>query len=348
MNRWWIYQKERFPIFGHGPLIAAFSFSAVSFSMLLRGQASLPSLANSLVAFITCLIFFLQLRIADEFKDFEEDSRYRPYRAVPRGLVKLRELAVVFIGGAVIQLVLALWLQPRMAGLLIVVWIYLALMTREFFAREWLKARPFTYLWTHMMIMPLIDFYATACDWMAADVKTPPHGLIWFLVVSFFNGIVIEIGRKLRAPQDEEHGVPTYTAIWGRRKAVLAWLAALGLTALSAWTAARQIHFVVPMVCVLGLLLALAAIAAWRFLKQPESVSQNSPCHGGASVPLAVSGAIRTTASGTLAPPCNFKTLSETKRAKLFELISGIWTLLMYLSLGTVPLLLRAWNARSP
>ena len=25
INRWWIYQKERFPIFGHGPLIAAFS-----------------------------------------------------------------------------------------------------------------------------------------------------------------------------------------------------------------------------------------------------------------------------------------------------------------------------------
>ena len=35
-NRWWVYQRERFPIFAHGLLIAAFSFSAVSFSMLLR------------------------------------------------------------------------------------------------------------------------------------------------------------------------------------------------------------------------------------------------------------------------------------------------------------------------
>ena len=26
--RWWIYQRERFPLLGHGPLIAAFSFSA--------------------------------------------------------------------------------------------------------------------------------------------------------------------------------------------------------------------------------------------------------------------------------------------------------------------------------
>jgi len=29
-NRWWIYQEERFPIFGHGPLILAFSLSAMS------------------------------------------------------------------------------------------------------------------------------------------------------------------------------------------------------------------------------------------------------------------------------------------------------------------------------
>ena len=29
-NRWWIYQQERFPLAGHGPLILAFSASAVS------------------------------------------------------------------------------------------------------------------------------------------------------------------------------------------------------------------------------------------------------------------------------------------------------------------------------
>jgi len=28
-NRWWIYQKERFPLVAYGPLVAAFSFAAV-------------------------------------------------------------------------------------------------------------------------------------------------------------------------------------------------------------------------------------------------------------------------------------------------------------------------------
>ena len=91
-NRWWTYQRERFPILAHGILIASFSFSAVCFSSLLRGQTELPRLSSIFVAFVTAFLFFLQLRIADEFKDFEEDARYRPYRAVPRGLVTLREL----------------------------------------------------------------------------------------------------------------------------------------------------------------------------------------------------------------------------------------------------------------
>jgi hypothetical protein len=41
-NRWWIYQRERFPVGAHGPVILAFSLSAVSYSALLRGTHHLP------------------------------------------------------------------------------------------------------------------------------------------------------------------------------------------------------------------------------------------------------------------------------------------------------------------
>src|SRR5262245_11209983 len=43
-HRWWTYQRERFPIFAHGALITAFSFSAVSYSALLRGATRYPGL----------------------------------------------------------------------------------------------------------------------------------------------------------------------------------------------------------------------------------------------------------------------------------------------------------------
>jgi hypothetical protein len=78
VNRWIVYQRERFPIAAHAPLVAAFSGSAVCFSSLVRGYTAWPSARSFVVAFVTSLLFFLQLRIADEFKDFEEDSRYMP------------------------------------------------------------------------------------------------------------------------------------------------------------------------------------------------------------------------------------------------------------------------------
>jgi len=299
-SRFWIYQAERFPVIGNGLLIAAFSFSAVSFSMLLRGVNSLPALNTVIVCFSSAFFSFLQLRLADEFKDFDEDSRYRPYRPVPRGLVTLRELGILWLLTGALQLGLAIWLNPGLVPLLLLVWAYLGLMSKEFFVRAWLKARPITYMWTHMLIVPLIDFYTTACDWRAAGVVVPHRGLTWFLIASFFNGVVIEIGRKIRAPQDEEHGVETYSFLWGRRRAVLAWLGALALTAVCAGLAAVEINFLVPAGCLLVTAFAITVVVAMRFLKNPL-----------------------------------------TQRAKLIETTSGLWTILMYVSIGAMPLLIR-------
>jgi 4-hydroxybenzoate polyprenyltransferase len=296
-NRWYIYQRERFPLVAHGLLIAAFSSCAVSFSCLLRGGGALPSTASLFTAFASAFILFLQLRIADEFKDFDEDSRYRPYRPVPRGLVKLRDLANVAVGGAVIQLGLALWLSPRLVLLLLITWAYLALMTREFFVRDWIRKRPITYLWTHMLIIPLTDFYATACDWQGARVA-PPAGLFWFIAVSFFNGVTLELGRKIRAPGDEEAGVRTYSHLWGYRNATLVWVAALLITAACALAASARIGFLRTEAATLGLLLAIAFVLAWQFLAKPV-----------------------------------------TARSRLLNHFSGGWTLVLYLSLGIIPLL---------
>ena len=302
-DRWWIYQRERFPVFAHTPIIAAFSLSAVCYSALLRGAVHIPGWKPCLVAFASSFLFFLQLRLADEFKDYEEDSRYRPYRAVPRGLVSLRDLAKVWVGCIVIQLALALWLAPRLIVLLVLTWTYLALMSKEFFARRWLKARPITYMLTHMAIMPLVDLYTTSCDWVPTGAARPPHGLLWFLLVSFFNGMVVEIGRKIRSPQDEEEGVETYSFLWGRQNAILVWLGMMACTAGCGYIAAQRIEFAWPVSVLLMILFCGSAGAGWYFLR----------------------GAV-------------------PKRGKLIEITAGVWSLLMYLSLGFVPMILRQWK----
>ncbi len=98
-----------------------------------------------------------------------------------------------------------------------------------------------------------------------------PSGLLWFLGASFFNGVVLEIGRKIRAPEDEEHGVETYSAIWGRTTAVGAWLTAMALAAAAAAVAASRIHFTLPLCVVLGVAFAAAAAVSLSFLRSPVS-----------------------------------------------------------------------------
>lgn len=301
LGRWWAYQRERFPLLGHGLPVAAFSFSAVCFSRLLRGGEDWPRWEAAVVAFATAFLFFLQLRVADEFKDFEEDSRWRPYRPVPRGLVSLRELARVGAGAALLQLLLALWLEPSLALLLAGVWVYLVLMSKEFFVGGWLKRRPILYMLSHMAIVPLIDLYATACDWWPA-LGFPPAGLVWFVVTSYFNGLVIEIGRKIRAPADEEEGVNTYSVAWGRRTAACVWLAVMATTAVCAVFATGVIGFAVPVAVGLGVMLALAVGVVWHFLRSPAPRS-----------------------------------------GKRIEIVSGLWTIGLYLSIGVAPLAWRVW-----
>lgn len=269
MSRWIAYQRERFPLAGHAPLVAAFSGSAVCFSSVLRGHLAFPPLRVLIVAFVTSLLFFLQLRIADEFKDCEKDARFRPYRPVPRGLVKLSELVWIAAGAAIVQLVLALWLNPALVWLLLLAWAYLTLMTREFFVRRWLEAHPIVYMTSHMFIVPLVDLYATACDWTTAGLGDPPPGLLWFLIVSYMNGIVLEIGRKTRVAADEEPGVETYSALWGSGRAIATWLGAVLLTGGAAWEASARIGTEVPTAALLVMLFGVCFAVALHFLRTP-------------------------------------------------------------------------------
>ncbi len=268
-NRWWIYQKERFPLLRHGILVLAFSISALTFSRLLRGEDSFPPWSGAVVAFATALAFFFQLRIADEFKDIEEDTQYRPYRAVPRGLVTLRELGWIFVACAAVQLLLALWLHPPLILLLSITWLYLAGMSKEFFVREWLKTRPLLYLWSHMLIMPLVDLYMTSCDWLVHGLDKPPPGIFWFLVVSFCNGVLLEFGRKIRCAEEEEEGVETYTSLWGIDRAVLAWVIALSVNLGAALIASAQTETFFPTLALLAVFYATAVAVALNFRRKP-------------------------------------------------------------------------------
>lgn len=270
-ERFLAYQRERFPFAGYLPLIAVFTFSAAAYSRLARGAPGFIPLDRFVVGALTALVFFFILRVLDEHKDAAVDRRYRPELPVPRGLVTLAELRRV--GGAALALVLLLnaLVAPVLLWACLAVAVWAALMTKEFFVPEWLRAHPSAYLVTHMAIMPMIDGYTTGLDWLAEGVD-PPAGLWLFLLVTFLNGVVIEVGRKIRAPAGEREGVDTYTKAWGTRTAPAVWLGTLAATALTAWLAARHVGIGGVAAVVLTLAAAATALPALAFLRSPDPV----------------------------------------------------------------------------
>jgi len=216
-----IYQSERFPVVRNGLVLAAYAGAMVAASAALGGRP-LPGPAAFAVAFLVVFALFFQLRVCDEVKDRAIDARHQPDRPVPRGLVSLREVVGAGIAAAPLAALAAALLDPRLLLPLAAVWTWMALMAAEFFAPDWLRARPLAYLVSHMLVVPLIALFATACEWLVRGAAPPPAlGLL--LAFSFANGCVTEFGRKTRAPQSERTGVETYSALWGPRRAVLVW-----------------------------------------------------------------------------------------------------------------------------
>jgi 4-hydroxybenzoate polyprenyltransferase len=271
-RRLWIYQAERFPLGKTALLLLVFSASSISVSAHLAGRP-LPGPWTFAVAWLVSIAFFFQLRACDEHKDFDDDRLYRPERPIPSGLVSLRLIAMLAVVAGIAAIALAASISMLLLLPLVAVWAWLGLMTAEFFLPEWLKARPFLYLVSHMAIMPLIDVFVTATEWLP-NAGAPPQGLWLFLALSFVNGCVLEIGRKVWAPQSERAGVETYSGLLGPRRAAWAWAGCC----LLAWCLLVGVGisvgaaYAVALPGLLGLAVVLATAAS--FARRPTPAGQ--------------------------------------------------------------------------
>lgn len=297
LRRFFHYQKERFPFFAHGLLIGSFTFSAISYSRMSRGETGFISIPDYLIGVFITFSFFLLVRIFDEFKDQKEDAQYRKYLPVPRGLVSLKELKIVAWIVGVAQLSIIAFLQPKMVCLYGIVLFYLLLMRVEFFVPTWLKKRQLLYITSHMLIIPLIDFYASGLDWFLKG-EAMHNGLIWFFLVSYFNGFVLEFGRKIRTLETEEEGITSYTKLYGEKGGVVVWLGVLFATFLLAIGASLYAGFGIISVLIFSAFFVLCSLPGIIFLKEPT-----------------------------------------VKKTKWIEYASGVWTLLMYIGLGAIPMI---------
>ena len=266
--RLWQYQRERFPLAAHGPLVVVLAVTSVAHASALRAPGPPPGLFAYLAAAVEALLAFLLLRIADEFKDAEDDRRQRPYRPVPRGLVTLPELAALAVAALVTQAALVLAFDPRLLVPLGIFWAYAAAATAEFGVGSWLRRRPLAYALTHLPMVAWIHWVAASWAGLRAGASNP--ALIWFLAAGSALGFVFEIGRKSRAPEDEEAGVVTYTAAWGASRAALAWIVGVLAACLLSLLALRAVGAPTPIAWVVLLVGAGCGAIAMRFAARPD------------------------------------------------------------------------------
>lgn len=266
IRRFYLYQKERFPVLGHGLLVASFSFSAISYSRICRGAEGFVPWKIFLIGIFITITLFLLVRIFDEFKDAADDAMYRKELAVPRGLMSLRELGIIGIAIIIVQVLLNLFFFPKMLLIWFIIIGYLLLMGKEFFIPAWLKKHQFWYVTSHMFIIPLVDIYASGLDWFLAGVD-PPKGLLFFFAVSYMNGIVLEVGRKIRTPGKESPGVLTYTSMLGTNRAVILWISILLITLILSIAASVFAGYGTIAFIILVIVFLLCSLPAFIFLK---------------------------------------------------------------------------------
>lgn len=206
IKKWYTYQKERFPVATYGMYIFSIVFGTFCFAI---DKTYNPNWIMFLPMFAVAFLQFLMVRIVDEFKDYEEDAKYRPYRPVPRGLVTLKELGI--LGGicAAVQVGITAILNLKGLIFLGLVWLFFGVMSKSFFIKKLVDKHILLEVTLDELLMPILVLY------LSTFVTSISVKLIPFLILSYLGSWIVEIARKVRCKEDEEEGVKTYTAVFG-------------------------------------------------------------------------------------------------------------------------------------
>ncbi len=95
-------------------------------------------------------LYLIQIRTADEKKDFEHDNKYHPDRPVQRGVVTLNELAIINTMSIVGQLLIyASFANTQIFLLGVLSQSYAFLTRKEFFVRDWIRQHFYIYYISH-------------------------------------------------------------------------------------------------------------------------------------------------------------------------------------------------------
>lgn len=186
VRRFWIYQNERIPL-------AAMIIIAVTLALSVSRAAGYSGWSRVIAASAIIVLYFLQIRLSDEPKDFEHDNQYYPTRPIQRGLITLKELSSInwfvmagfFVAaaltGSLPVILLAIFQQ-----------FYSFLTRKEFFIRDWLRKHFFIYQFSHYFQLLILDWLILS----VLQVQPVSDKLLYFVFI-FLLAAPIEASRTI-------------------------------------------------------------------------------------------------------------------------------------------------------
>lgn len=219
LKRVGIYTWEMFPPYRVIPLILLQFFGFYFCLALASGQTAV--LSSSLWSPLVTLFFtWFLLRCFDELKDQDVDAQCFPHRPVVRGATTYTDIRILILLNLTLLVGLNLG-KGLVTDAFMVMIVYMILSWQWYLFESIVSPNIFLVLLTHQWWMPLNFVYIAA-----VFVGLSGQAMAWqtlALVIFLFwlpGGLLLEIGRKIRAPEQEDDYL-SYTKRWGTTRACL-------------------------------------------------------------------------------------------------------------------------------
>ncbi|MBU6376301.1 MAG: UbiA family prenyltransferase [Bdellovibrionales bacterium] len=284
MAHWITYIQERFPI----PTYALLVIAMTSSGAYLYSEGPSSTTSAWALSLIGLLLFFFELRLMDEYKDYEKDLIAHPHRPLPRGLIDRKHVRTAIYLGLIGMIgfgALLVGMQhPKAAGIYIFNSIYLGLMFKEFFIGSWIGEKPFIYGVTHQVVLiPLMAFpvslFAPQQLWNAPTLFLGMTALGGFFTYELCRKLSMNAHPILKT-YPQVYGVPgtllrillvgsfgILGALYLHVDKLCVPLMCLTLAAAIAWSLRPHLHKIVEVLATIGLLAHLASVFITKFFR---------------------------------------------------------------------------------
>ena len=265
--RLWRYQRERFPLYAVIPIAVVAGLSSLGVARTLAYLPPVPDAATTTIVVVTLIGLLLQMRIADEIRNYAVELAHHPGRPLARGLVTRRDLMGLALVVAAAQLALAPMVDARLAVVLAAAWCWIVLAPAVTSAVDRLsgRPRPLPQALIRASCFGMLAVYATAPIWLTHGGAMAGFGLIAFCLFAVATALQWELAQTLAGPRTAAPGEPSLRDAWGGLGTGAGWFIVLVVASSLAAAVALDMAMLVPVALAVDALIIIAMVLLVRF-----------------------------------------------------------------------------------